>query len=140
VIDKDVILAKAYKVEHHLRRIKEKREIGLDKFLADLDFQESILFNLQMALQNCIDLAAHIISDEELGVVGSTSEMFYILEENGYIDRGLSENMVAAVGFRNLIVHEYVKIDLKQVYHIAHHNIDDLEHFVKAIVKQSGIS
>lgn len=140
MIDKDVILAKAYKVEHHLRRIKEKREIGLDKFLADLDFQESILFNLQMALQNCIDLAAHIISDEELGVVGSTSEMFYILEENGYIDRGLSENMVAAVGFRNLIVHEYVKIDLKQVYHIAHHNIDDLEHFVKAIVKQSGIS
>jgi uncharacterized protein YutE (UPF0331/DUF86 family) len=93
-----------------------------------------------MALQNCIDLAAHIISDEELGIVGSTNEMFYILKENGYIDRGLSENMVAAVGFRNLIVHEYGKIDLKQVYHIAHHNIDDLEHFVKAIVKKSGIS
>jgi uncharacterized protein YutE (UPF0331/DUF86 family) len=140
VIDKDVILAKAYKVEHHLRRIKEKREISLDKFLADLDLQESILFNLQMALQNCIDLAAHIISDEELGVVGSTSEMFYMLEENSYIDRGLSENMVAAVGFRNLIVHEYGQIDLKQVYDIAHHNIDDLEHFVKAIVKKSGIS
>jgi len=140
VIDKDVILAKAYKVEHHLRRIKEKREISLDKFLADLDLQESILFNLQMALQNCIDLAAHIISDEELGIVGSTNEMFYILEENGYIDRGLSENMVAAVGFRNLIVHEYGKIDLKQVYHIAHHNIDDLKHFVKAIVKKCGIS
>jgi len=50
LIDKDVILAKAYKVEHHLRRIKEKRKISLDKFLADLYFQESILFNLQMAL------------------------------------------------------------------------------------------
>jgi len=74
VIDKDVILAKASKVEHHLRRIKEKREISLDKFLGDLDCQESILFNLQMALQNCIDLAAHIISDEELGMVGSTNE------------------------------------------------------------------
>jgi uncharacterized protein YutE (UPF0331/DUF86 family) len=140
VIDKDVILAKAYKVEHHLRRIKEKREISLDQFLGDLDFQESILFNLQMALQNCIDLAAHIISDEELGIVGSTNEMFYMLEKSGYIERGLSENMVAAVGFRNLIVHEYGQIDLKQVYRIAHHNIDDLEHFVKAIVKKSGIS
>ena len=98
------------------------------------------MFNLQMALQNCIDLAAHIISDEELGIVGSTNEMFYMLEKSGYIERGLSENMVAAVGFRNLIVHEYGQIDLKQVYHIAHHNIDDLEHFVKAIVKKSGIS
>ncbi len=62
------------------------------------------------------------------------------LKKNGYIARGLSENMVAAVGFRNLIVHEYGKIDLKQVYHIAHHNIDDLKHFVKAIVKKCGIS
>ncbi len=140
MIDKDVILAKSHKVEYHLRRIKEKREISLDKFLDDLDYQESILFNLQMAVQNCIDLAAHIISDEELGMVGSTNEMFYILEENNYIDRDLSENMVAAVGFRNLIVHEYGKVDLKQVYHIVHHNIDDLEHFVKAIVKKCGIS
>jgi len=74
VIDKDVILAKACKLEHHLHRIKEKREISVGKFLADLDLQESILFNLQMALQNCIDLAAHIISDEELEIVGSTNE------------------------------------------------------------------
>jgi len=140
MIDKDVILAKSHKVEHHLLRIKEKREISLDKFLDDLDYQESILFNLQMAVQNCIDLAAHIISDEELGMVGSTNEMFYILEENDYINRDLSENMVAAVGFRNLIVHEYGKVDLKQVYHIVHHNIDDLEHFVKAIVKKCVIS
>jgi len=66
--------------------------------------------------------------------------MFFILEENGYIDRGLSENMVAAVGFRNLIVHEYGKVDLKQVYHIAHHNIDDLEHFTKAIFQKCSIS
>ena len=78
MIDQDIVLAKAHKVEHHLRRIMKKREIGQDEFLADLDFQESILYNLQMAIQNCIDLAAHIISDEELGIASSTNEMFYI--------------------------------------------------------------
>ena len=98
------------------------------------------MHNLQMAIQNFIDLAAHIISDEELGIASSTNEMFYILEENGYIDRNLSENMVAAVGFRNIIVHEYGKVDLKQVYHIAHHDIDDLEHFIKVIVERCGMS
>ena len=139
MIDRDVILTKAYKVEHHPCRIKEKREISLDKFLDDLDCQESILFNLQMALQNCIDLAAHILSDEELGLAGSTSEMFYMLQENGYLKSELTENMVAAVGFRNLVVHEYGNIDLKQVYQIAHENVDDIEHFMKAILKKSEI-
>lgn len=140
MIDKDVILNKANKVDHHLRRIREKRVVSLEEFLADLDCQESILFNLQMAVQNCIDIAAHIISEEELGIAGSTNEMFYMLQENGYLSPELTENMVAAVGFRNLVVHEYGNIDLRQVYQIAHQDIDDMEGFLKAIIKKCDIA
>lgn len=139
MIDKNIILDKAGKVDRHLRRIKEKRAVSLEEFLSDLDRQESVLFNLQMAVQNCIDLAAHILSDEELGLAGSTSEMFYMLQENGYLTSELTDSMVAAVGFRNLVVHEYGNIDLKQVYQIAHENVDDIEHFMKAILKKSEI-
>jgi len=35
-------------------------------FLKDIDRQEIIIFNLQMAIQNCIDIEAHIVSDEGL--------------------------------------------------------------------------
>jgi uncharacterized protein YutE (UPF0331/DUF86 family) len=140
VIDKDIVLNKANKVDHHMRRIREKRVVSLEEFLVDLDCQEIVLFNLQMAVQNCIDIAAHIISDEELGIASSTNEMFYILQENGYIRPELTENMVAAVGLRNLVVHEYGNIDLKQVYQIANQDIDDLEDFVRAILKKCEIA
>lgn len=140
MIDKDIVLNKANKVDHHMRRIREKRVVSLEEFLVDLDCQEIVLFNLQMAVQNCIDIAAHIISDEELGIASSTNEMFYILQENGYIRPELTENMVAAVGLRNLVVHEYGNIDLKQVYQIANQDIDDLEDFVRAILKKCEIA
>lgn len=140
MIDKDVILNKANKVDHHLRRIRVKRVVSLEGFLADLDCQESILFNLQMAVQNCIDIAAHIISEEELGIAGSTNEMFYILQEKGYLSPELTENMVAAIGFRNLVVHEYGNIELRQVYQIAHQDIDDMESFLKAIINKCDIA
>jgi uncharacterized protein YutE (UPF0331/DUF86 family) len=81
-------------------------------------------------------LAAHIISDEELGIAGSTNEIFYILQENGYIDIKLADKMVAAVGFRNLVVHEYGRIDLKQVYEIAQGDVDDLEMFLRTIFQK----
>lgn len=68
-----------------------------------------------MATLNCIDIAAHIISDEGIGVPSSANEMFYLLEENGYINRELAEKIVRSVGFRNLMVHEYGKIELKVV-------------------------
>ncbi len=98
MVDRDVILSKASAGEKHLKRIGEKREIDLPTFLKDIDCQESVLFNLQMAIQNCIDLAAHIASEEELGVPGSTNELFYLLEENGYLSLELTEKMVKAVG------------------------------------------
>ncbi len=139
MVDKDLILAKASSVKRHLRRIEEKRNIDLNIFLKDIDRQESILFNLQMAIQNCIDIAAHIISDEGLGVPGSTNEMFYLLEENGYLDHDITEKMVKAVGFRNLIVHEYVKIELDQVFEIAVKDIKDLNEYLKSIFRKLGL-
>jgi uncharacterized protein YutE (UPF0331/DUF86 family) len=140
MIDQNIILNKTSKVHHHLNRIRRKREISLEDFLMDLDRQEIILFNLQMAVQNCIDIAAHIISDDELGMAGSTSEMFYILQENAYLTFELAEKMVAAVGFRNIAVHEYGNIDLKLVFQMAKKDLDDLERFVKAILEKCGIT
>jgi len=130
LVDSDLILAKSSSVKRHLNRVIEKRHTDLQTFLQDIDRQESILFNLQMAIQNCIDIAAHIVSEEGLGVPGSTNEMFYLLEENEYLNNELTEKMVKAVGFRNLIVHEYGKIDLEQVFEVAQEDITDLNEYI----------
>ncbi len=130
MVDSDLILAKAGSVKRHLSRVIEKRNTALQTFLEDIDRQESVLFNLQMAVQNCIDIAAHIIGEEGFGVPGSTSEMFYLLEENGYLDRNITEKMIKAVGLRNLIVHEYSKIDLAKVFEIAQNDIEDLNEYL----------
>ncbi len=140
MVDKDLILAKAGSVKSHLNRVLEKRNVDLDSFIKDIDRQESILFNIQTAVQNCIDIAAHIISEESFGVPGSTTEMLYILGKNGYLDNDLTQKMVKAVGFRNLIVHEYGKIELEQAYEIAQNDINDLNEYLKAIFKKLGLA
>lgn len=136
MIDKDVILAKIGSVKKYLKRIKNVSKISLQTFLNDIDVQDIILFNIQLAVQNCIDIAAHIVSQEDMGMPGSTNEMFYLLEDNNYINNLLTEKMVKAVGFRNLIVHEYGKLDLKRAYDISQNNINDLNDFLKEILKK----
>ena len=76
MVNRRVFATKCNAIEHHLARIIEKRQIDLQAFLKDLDRQESILFNLQMALQNCIDVAAYVVGEEELGIARSTNELF----------------------------------------------------------------
>lgn len=140
MVDQSLILAKAGSMRSHLNRVIEKRNVDLNGFIEDIDRQEIILFNIQAAVQNCIDIAAHIISEEGFGVPGSTTEMFYVLGKNAYLDNNLTQKMVKAVGFRNLTVHEYGKIELGQVYEIAQNDINDLNEFLKAILKKLGLT
>jgi len=133
MVDKDIILAKSSAVKKHIKRIKDLPLKDFQTFQNNSDYQDILLFNIQLAVQNCIDIAAHIISDEDLGIPGSTNEMFYTLEENGYLTRDITEKMVRAVGFRNLIVHEYVNLKLDRVYEISKNDINDLEIFLKHI-------
>jgi uncharacterized protein YutE (UPF0331/DUF86 family) len=140
LVDHDLILAKAGLIRRHLRRIKEKGGGDLEAFLSDLDRQEVISFNLHLAIENCTDLAAHIISEEGLGVPGSASEMFYLLEDSGYINSQLTEKMIKAVGLRNLIVHEYDKIDLTRLFEIVLKDTKDINDFIVSIFKRLGIS
>jgi len=65
--------------------------------------------------------------------------MFYFLEEKGLLPSHLVARMVKAVGFRNLIVHEYGKLDLKEVFEIAHHHCQDLDKFLLSLFERLGI-
>ena len=139
MVDRDLIISKADAIKKHVDRAIKKSQVSIDSFKNDRDCQDIVLFNLQMAVQNCIDIAAHIISDEGYGVPGSNNEMFYLLEENGYIETPVVEKMIAAVGFRNLVVHEYGKLDLEEVYKISRNDIRDLLTYVAAVFKKAGI-
>ncbi len=138
MVDRDLILAKASSVKRHLSRVEEKLDTDFQAFLNDIDRQESMLFNLQMAIQNCIDIAAHIISEEGYGVPGSTGEMFSLLGEKRILDGDITGKMVKAVGFRNLIVHEYGGIELKQVFDVAQNDIKDLNEYLASIFRKFG--
>ena len=136
MVDRDLILAKAGLAEKYINRAFQKSEIEQSVFIKNIDVQDIVIFNLQKAIQSCVDMAAHIISDENLGMPGSSNEMFYLLEENGYFDSDLTEKMVKAIGFRNLIVHEYEKLDMQQVFKVAREDVHDLQEYLKAVIKK----
>ncbi|MCU0597589.1 MAG: DUF86 domain-containing protein, partial [Desulfobacterota bacterium] len=65
---------------------------------------------------------------------------FYTLQENGYIPEDVADKMVAAVGFRNLVVHEYTRVDLEEVYRISQGNVDDLIEFLQPLLRRAGLA
>jgi uncharacterized protein YutE (UPF0331/DUF86 family) len=48
--------------------------------------------------------------------------------------------MVAAVGFRNVMVHAYAKLDREEVHKLSQNNTDDLLDFLRALFNQTGLT
>jgi uncharacterized protein YutE (UPF0331/DUF86 family) len=140
VVDRDLIVAKAASVRSHLDRIAAKTGSGLEDFLSDVDRQDIVAFNMHIAVESCIDIAAHIISENGWGVPGSASEMFYLLEDKGILESALTERMIKAVGLRNLIVHEYGDIDLKRLFTTVRDDLKDITAFLSVILRKLGFS
>ncbi len=136
MVDRQIVVAKMALIEKSVARIRAKRPASLEQFMAEPDLQDIVMFNIIQALQGCIDLAAHVVSDEGYGMAGSMNEFFYLLEEHGVLPADLVERMVLAVGFRNLCVHEYARLDLAKVYEIAASGIADIEEFVGLILQR----
>jgi uncharacterized protein YutE (UPF0331/DUF86 family) len=140
VVDRDLIIAKAASVRVHVDRIAAKTGFELQVFLGDVDRQDIVAFNLHLAVENCIDIAAHIISENGWGVPGSASEMFYLLRDKGILDPQLTERMIKGLGLRNLIVHEYGKTDLKMLYTTVRNDLTDLDSYLAQIFRKLDIT
>jgi uncharacterized protein YutE (UPF0331/DUF86 family) len=140
VVDRDLVIAKAASVRVHVDRIAAKTGTELHVFLGDVDRQDIVAFNLHLAVENCVDIAAHIISENGWGVPGSASEMFCLLRDKGILDPEATERMIKAVGLRNLIVHEYGKIDLKMLFATVRNDLTDLDSYLAQIFRKLDIT
>lgn len=139
MVDKALVLRKIERIEIYLKQIRQKKDSGIEKFKKDKDLQSIVLFNLMQSIQASIDIGAHIISDSGWEVPGSQADIFEILADRKVIDKPLSKKMIQMVGFRNRIIHEYEKIDLKIVHAVWRKNIKDIEKFCKAVILKFGL-
>lgn len=134
MVDKALIGRKLERAESYLKQIRLKKDPGITLFVKDSDLQSIILFNLIQAIQSCIDMGSHIISDSEWETPSTQAEIFEILASNKVITNALAKKMIQMVGFRNRIVHEYEKTDMKIVHTVWKKHIADMESFCRAVV------
>jgi uncharacterized protein YutE (UPF0331/DUF86 family) len=62
---------------------------------------------LERAIQTCVDIGLHIISELEISVPETMAQTFETLKKAGCLGAATAERMVKAVGFRNTAVHAY---------------------------------
>jgi len=132
-MDQQIIANKIESLRRCLARVEQRCPQSVDELLNDLDAQDVLTLNLSRAIQLCVDISLHILSSSNQAMPQTMADAFTGLVKEGIISVDTEEKMRKAVGFRNIAIHEYEKINWAIVYSIATERLSDFKVFAKII-------
>lgn len=131
MVDAESVFAKLGRLDTLLRLLDQARERGRAAVVSDVHAQLEVERALQLSIQICIDVGAHLVSELGLEPPADYQGIFASLDRAGAIDGELAERLAAAARLRNLLVHDYGAIDHGRLWDSLG-DLDDLRAFAAA--------
>ncbi len=129
------IVAKLERMDEYLAYLKEIQKVNKKVFLGDFHFFGLAERYLQLVIEVVLDTAKLVLIVEGLKRVETNSDVFEVLAEKGVISKKLLLKISAIGAFRNILVHDYEKLDREIVYDKLKKNLDDFSDFKKEVLK-----
>jgi len=139
VVQRDVVATKVGRARAWLNDAGLLLLQPQDVYFADPRQRDLALFYLFLAIQECIDLAAHWVADAGWGEPDDAASAFDVLAQRGAIERSSATALRAAAGLRNRIAHGYAMLDYGRVHREAQEGIPALRTFLATIIGAAGV-
>jgi uncharacterized protein YutE (UPF0331/DUF86 family) len=111
-------------LEREARASEERRQ--------DLIWLRGVKYTFVTAIEACVDVAQHICATEGWGPPADNGDAARLLGEHGVLTTELAASVRKAVGFRNVLVHDYIEVnDAVVVARLK--GLGDLEEFVRQV-------
>jgi len=133
MVDVDVISAKLKELAHRIAKVRQYNPLDAEELEKDGDRLDLVSFNLMLAVQACLDIASHVISDEEWTVAVTMGESFHRLAEHEVISQATAAALNQAVGLRNIVAHGYSKVEPGLIHAAAKTGPAELERFAEEV-------
>ncbi len=133
MVDSDVIARRVLALNEALLQLQRTEARDAERLRTDPLLRAAVERWLQVAIEACIDSAFHIVAERGWTPPDSARGAFSVLAGHGLIDGALASRLGGAASMRNVLVHDYVDVDLDRVAHAVEHDLDDLRSFGAAV-------
>lgn len=117
-------------LEENILLLREiKNSVSLDDLHSNKRYEWEIRYGLLESIQIIIDISCKITSHYNLGNPKNYRECVELLLKHQYLQISTAKKVIAMIGLRNLLVHEYVSIDNEKLFHF----LDSLDDFISFI-------
>ena len=133
------IIRKLERLDEYQKYLKEISKYKQEEFVRNYKIFGLAERYLQLSIEIVLDVSKLILLYKNFPKPDSNHEVFEILYKESVIGKSLFERLRGISGFRNILVHDYEKIDLKIVYSKLKNNCKDFHDFKKAVIKKLNI-
>jgi uncharacterized protein YutE (UPF0331/DUF86 family) len=127
----EIIRKRLFKLEHYLGILQRMRRYSYEEFRSNPERYGSAERFLHLSIEAINDIGNHVVADEQLGEVNWQSDIPRLLAQHGYVSHELAESWIRMIGFRNVLVHDYLEIDHRIVYDVITNHLDDLRRLME---------
>ncbi|MEI6587336.1 MAG: DUF86 domain-containing protein [Candidatus Moraniibacteriota bacterium] len=118
--NKELIKRKINKIESYLKELMPILKLDSNEILKDYTKLRTLERDFQLIVDTVIDINTHLISTENLRAPENATETFSILGEAKILPTDFVNKFSPVAGVRNIIVHDYDKVDVQKL-------IDDIK-------------
>lgn len=133
----DVIKERLQEIDENLKLLAELKELDIEKFKSDPRIFKLAEHCLQICIQALIDICQYIIASNNWRRPRDNQEAIEIIAANNILPQDFAKRILPVSGLRNLLIHEYLKINLDKIYHHLQ-NLQDFrkfQHYILAYLK-----
>lgn len=133
MIDRDRLLAKLDELDGYLA---ELRSIAPERFEEYLSVEKKRACErlVQVLAETVIDACALLVAGLRLGLPGDEDDLFEKLVGRGVISNAMADSLRRMKGLRNLLVHEYGRINDQIVFETIRQRLGDFDAFKREIL------
>ncbi len=135
-MDADTLIAERLTLlRNNVDYLKTERDNvhSLQAYAQNTRLKKAVERALHVAVEACLDIAWHLIAKEGFRYPQDHQDTFRVLAEEQIIAQDLLPPLLDMARFRNLIVHDYAKIDDTRVYGILVKRLGDFDAFAAAM-------
>jgi len=125
---------KILEIEKYLEELIPNLPTELEEYKKDFKIKAVCERYFEKIVEAMVDLAFIIIKDKKLKIPEDDKQAFDILSSNKIISQELSERLKDAKGMRNVIIHEYGRIEDDKIFHSVTEELEkDTREFINNI-------
>jgi len=124
---------KIREVLQNIKIVDKYQNSTLDEIESDQTLSGAIQHYLYITCQSAIDLGEMYIEFSNYRVPYTYSDVFDVLFEQKVIDQKLATTLRNMAGFRNILAHQYGKVDFGIIHEVLTKKITFIEKFVLII-------